>query len=209
MYLMDKDSNMPLEKLFGSKTRAKLLDLFFSNPNNSYFVREITRVVEEQINSVRRELINLDGLGIVRNETFENRIYYSANPKHPFFRPLTEIFSKKNIDLSDKGVKKFGWDEYTRPVKNVLSALIITSRAPGQEGVDMLIIGDDKTKKLTKWAEVVEKKKGKPMNYVIMSKEDFFYRRRIRDKFLMEILALDMDEVVDPERILNNGAVNV
>ena len=62
---------MPLEKLFGSKTRAKLLALFFENPDKSYYVREITRVIEEQINSVRRELTNLNALGLVKIEKYE------------------------------------------------------------------------------------------------------------------------------------------
>ena len=63
---MSKENTMPLEKLFGSKTRAKLLALFFENPDKSYYVREITRVIEEQINSVRRELTNLNALGLVK-----------------------------------------------------------------------------------------------------------------------------------------------
>ena len=92
---MSKDNIMPLEKLFGSKTRAKLLALFFENPDKSYYVREITRVIEEQINSVRRELTNLNALGLVKIENYENKVYYSANMKHPFARPMTEIFSRK------------------------------------------------------------------------------------------------------------------
>ncbi|MEK7562001.1 MAG: hypothetical protein AAB541_04030 [Patescibacteria group bacterium] len=53
------------EQLFGSKTRVKLLSLFYSNPNRSFYVREITRKIDEQINSVRRELANLLSIGIV------------------------------------------------------------------------------------------------------------------------------------------------
>ena len=79
---MSKENAMPLEKLFGSKTRAKLLALFFENSDKSYYVREITRVIEEQINSVRRELTNLSALGLVKIENYENKVYYSANMKH-------------------------------------------------------------------------------------------------------------------------------
>ncbi len=56
---MSKENSSPVEKLFGSKTRAKLLNLLFENTDKSFYVREITRVIEEQINSVRRELLNL------------------------------------------------------------------------------------------------------------------------------------------------------
>lgn len=199
---MSKESPRPLEKLFGSKTRAKLLALFFENPDKSYYVREITRVIEEQINSVRRELTNLNALGLVKIETYENKVYYSANMKHPFARPMTEIFSKKISAVVDMDVPRIGWDEYTKPVKNVLKALIVTNRSPGQDGVDLLIVGDDRGKKLTRWAEVVEKKQGKPLNYVIISREDYLYRKSVKDRFIAEVMTMDITAKIDPEKIL-------
>ncbi len=199
---MSKKSSTPTEKLFGSKTRAKLLELFFGNSGKSYYVREITRVIEEQINSVRRELLNLESIGIVKNETYDNKVYYSANLKHPFAHALVEIFSKKINAIKDKDVHESGWNEYIRPVKKYLQALVVTNRLPGQDGVDMLVIGDDSTKKLTRWAEVVEKKQGRPMNYTILSKEDFAYRRSVRDRFVMDVFELEIAEVIDPENII-------
>lgn len=199
---MSKENNTPAEKIFGSKTRAKLLSLFFSNTNKSYYVREITRVIEEQINSVRRELLNLESIGIIKNDTFDNKVYYSANLKHPYAHALVEIFSKKVDTVKDKDVRKSGWDEYVKPVKNFLTALLVTNRVPGQEGIDMLIIGDDKTKKLTHWAEVIEKKQGRPLNYVILSQDDFLYRRSVRDRFVLEILDMEVNELIDPEKII-------
>jgi len=96
---MSKETNTPVEKLFGSKTRAKLLELFFANTNKSFYVREITRVIEEQINSVRRELMNLESIGIIRNETFDNKVYYAANMKHPYAHAFQEIFGKKPVPV--------------------------------------------------------------------------------------------------------------
>lgn len=199
---MSKTSNAPIEKLFGSKTRAKLLQLFFENPTKSFYVREMTRVIEEQINSVRRELLNLENIGIIKNETFDNKVYYSANNKHPFARPLTDMFSKKNDTLYDKDIKTNTWEEYVRPVKNYLKGLVVTNRLPGQDGIDLLIIGNDKTKKLTRWAEVVEKKLGKPINYAILSVDDFSYRKSVSDRFLKEIFEMEISEIIDPERII-------
>ena len=177
---MSKENSTPIEKLFGSKTRTKLLALFFEDPGRSYYVREITRVIDEQINSVRRELQNLNGIGIIKSETYDNKIYYSANSKHPFCRPLMDMFSKRIDIVRDVEVRQNTWDEYIRPVRNYLRALLVTNRVPGQEGIDMLIVGDDRTKKLTHWAEVVEKKQGRPMNYVILSPDDLVYRKSVR-----------------------------
>lgn len=199
---MVKENNNPLEKLFGSKTRTKLLNLFFENPEKSYYVREITRVIDEQINSVRRELLNLDSIGIIKNETYDNKVYYSANMKHPLSHALSEMFSTKVDAVKDKDIRRSGWDEYVRPVKNYLRALVVTNRVPGEEGIDLLIVGNDKTKKLTHWAEIVEKKQGKPLNYVIMSLEDFSYRKSVRDRFIAEVLEMDISEIYDPDKIV-------
>lgn len=199
---MVKENNSPLEKLFGSKTRAKLLNLFFENSGKSYYVREITRVIDEQINSVRRELLNLDSIGIIKNDTYDNKVYYSANMKHPYSHALVEMFTAKNIDEKDKEVRTNSWAEYAKLVKNYLVGLVVTNRAPGQEGIDLLIIGDDKTKKLTHWAEVVEKKMGKPLNYVIMSADDYTYRKSVRDRFLYEVMEMEISEIYDPEKVI-------
>ena len=94
------------------------------------------------------------------------------------------------------------WDEHIKLVEKYLRLLIVTNRLPGQEGVDMLIVGDDRTKKLSHWAEVMEKKQGRPMNYVIMSRDDFLYRQSVRDRFLAEVLEMETTEVYDPERML-------
>ena len=199
---MSKENSNPLEKLFGSKTRMKLLTLFFSNTDKSYYVREITRVIGEQINSVRRELLNLDSIGIIRNETYDNKVYYSANMKHPYAHAFTELFTIKIDSEREQDIRQDGWGEYIRPVRNYLKVLIVTNRAPGQDGVDLLIVGNDRTKKLTHWAEVVEKKQGKPLNYVIMSTDDLLYRLSVRDRFIHELLEMDISEKYDPERML-------
>ena len=199
---MSKETNTPIEKLFGSNTRAKLLKLFFESPEKSFYVREMTRVIDEQINSVRRELSNLESIGVIKNETFDNKVYYSANSKHPFCRPLVEIFSKKIDAILEKDTRENVWEENCRPVKNYLKGLIVTNRLPGQEGIDLLIIGNDKTKKLTRWAEVIEKKQGKPINYVIMSPDDYTYRKNVRDRFIQDIFEMEISEIIDPEKII-------
>src|ERR1700736_1092250 len=86
-----------VEQLFGSKTRVKLLQLFYSNPNRSFYVREITRKIDEQINSVRRELANLLSIGIIGSDTTNNRLYYEVNQEYEYYDPLQAIFGGKAV----------------------------------------------------------------------------------------------------------------
>src|SRR5580700_64916 len=81
-----------VEQLFGSKTRVKLLRLFYGNPNRSFYVREITRRIDEQINSVRRELANLLNIGIIVSDNTNNRLYYEVNQKYEYYAALLAIF---------------------------------------------------------------------------------------------------------------------
>ncbi len=65
-----------IDALFGSKTRVKLLHLFLNNPGKAFYVREITRLIDEQINSVRRELSNMLEVGIITSKNTDNKLFY-------------------------------------------------------------------------------------------------------------------------------------
>ena len=55
------------------------MHLFLNNPNRAFYVREITRKIDEQINSVRRELANMLSIGIIKSDQSNNRLYYEIN----------------------------------------------------------------------------------------------------------------------------------
>ncbi len=54
-----------LSNLLGSKARVKILKLFLLNSNESYYIRQIARDLDLQVNSVRRELENLEQFGLL------------------------------------------------------------------------------------------------------------------------------------------------
>src|SRR5438105_14388061 len=97
-----------VEQLFGSKTRVKLLQLFYSNPNRSFYVREITRKIDEQINSVRRELSNLLSIGIITSDNTNNKLYYELNQKFEYYDPLQQIFGGGVKKTTKKAVEGEG-----------------------------------------------------------------------------------------------------
>ena len=82
-----------IDALFGSKTRVKLLYLFLNNPGQAFYVREITRLIGEQINSVRRELANMLEVGIVASNNMDNKLYYEVNQRYEYYAPMRAIFA--------------------------------------------------------------------------------------------------------------------
>lgn len=85
-----------VDQLFGSKTRVKLLKFFFANQDQEFFVRELTRLLGEQINSIRRELINLADIGVVGSTTKDNKVFYSLNKVSKLYDGLDSMFAAES-----------------------------------------------------------------------------------------------------------------
>lgn len=194
-----------IDQLFGSKTRVKLLELFYSNPNRSFYVREITRKIDEQINSVRRELANLLNAGIIISETTNNKLYYEVNQEFEFFAPLSEIFGKGTAAPSKKaktGAHKTQDDEL-KALGNV-ELVLLTGQFTRDEssGVDLLIVGNVNENQVHKYVSELEKKEGKEVRYVILSPSDFDYRIKIKDRFVTTVLAAKKQILIDKNELL-------
>ena len=56
-----------LGNLFGSNARVKILKLFLLHPEKKYYIRQLARDLDLQVNSVRRELDNLEKFGLLKS----------------------------------------------------------------------------------------------------------------------------------------------
>jgi hypothetical protein len=197
-----------IEQLFGSKTRVKLLKLFYQNPNRSYYVREITRKIEEQINSVRRELANLLSMGIIGSDTTNNKLYYEVNQKYEHYNALSSIFAGKKFKTAKKSPAKDEKDiEEAKPKVSeeafvesdpfidelVKSGNVSIALYTGQftrddtSGVDVLIVGDVNGSLVDKLVFDLEQSEKKQIRYVVMDPDEYKYRKQINDRFVSNI----------------------
>ncbi|OGY42900.1 MAG: hypothetical protein A2Y67_03455 [Candidatus Buchananbacteria bacterium RBG_13_39_9] len=197
-----------LEQLFGSQSRSKLLQLFLSNPEGKFFVRELTRMLNSQINAVRRELQNLQELGIIKAVEKEkdkegketNRKFYQANIKFILFPELKSIFQKAQFLLEKNfanAVRKTGKVFYL-----ALTGFFVGSK---EIPIDLLIVGKLNKRKFEKILKNFEKDFRREINYTLLEKEEFEYRRSVADKFLYAIL--DAEKIVMVDEIFNKLAV--
>ncbi|HMH30902.1 MAG TPA: transcriptional regulator [Methylomirabilota bacterium] len=196
-----------VEQLFGSKTRVKLLQLFYSNPNRSFYVREITRKIDEQINSVRRELSNLLSIGIIKSDSNNNKLYYEVNQKFEYYDPLREIFGggvKKTKKAGDTDTAEESADSEFKAVGQV-DLVVYTGQFTRDEtaGVDLLVVGEVNTNALQKYVDELEAKENKTIRYSVMSLPDFQYRQQIRDRFATAIAQSKKQVVVDNYNLLS------
>lgn len=191
-----------LEQLFGSKTRARLLGLFLQNSDKSFFVRELTRKIDAQLNSVRRELKNLIELGLVLEKEgkgeaqskvlAERKKYYIVNTGFLLYNDLRSLFKKVQILVKQNLVQEI-------QAKGDIDFLVFTGRFVDDANVptDILIIGSIDTKALQKVVSEFETELGYEINYTLMPKEEFLYRRQITDRFLFSILEGEKVVMVD------------
>lgn len=192
-----------LEHLIGSKTRLKLLQLFYRSPDRAFFMRELSRLVEVQLNAVRRELANLEKLGIVsqvqpgtsRIEELgtERSKYYKLNTGFLLYSELKDILFKSQEleeqvlveDLKKKGGK--------------IKFLLLTGLFTGDTEVDtdILIVGQVKITVIARLIKDFEQLFGKPIRYTIMDDKEFTDRHEIGDRFLYGVFESKNMIVVD------------
>ena len=189
-----------IEQLFGSKTRVKLLHLFYTNPNRSFYVREITRKIDEQINSVRRELSNLLSIGIIKSDTSGNRLYYEVNQKYPHFEALHSIFSGLNAKKEKVASRGGGEDMATRlRTVGAIELALLSGFFMREEylPIDILIIGDVNRRKLDKMMRELENEEGRELRYAVFNRDEYEYRRSLNDRFLNTILGAKKSILID------------
>ncbi|QQS60721.1 ArsR family transcriptional regulator [Candidatus Falkowbacteria bacterium] len=201
-----------LAKLFGSTARVKILKLFLLNPDTSYYMRQISRHLNLQLSAVRRELENLETLGLLESRQGEeheegmkdekgnknDRKYFQANREFILFNEIRELIIKAQVlcerDFTDK-LKKLGTIKML-----ILSGLFINDK---QAPVDMLIVGNFDTNKVAKLVKNLEEELVNEVNYAVLSEEDFQYRRQVTDVFLYSVLGGKKIVVIDESGYLN------
>ncbi len=175
-----------LKALFSSQTRVKLLSTFLLHPEKEYFIRELTRLLNEQINSIRRELENLRRIGLVRARHRNRKKYYHVDTEFVLYNDLRNLFAKVVQGESPLVVG-------LRALPKVKLVLLAGSLAGTESKVDLLVVGDVRRELLE--ALLAQDATFKNVKYSLFSEPDFLYRVSLRDRFVLDILN-------DPRHIL-------
>ena len=176
-----------LGDIITSKVRVKILELFLSDITEMYHVRGIVREIKEEINAVRRELERFENAGILKSEKRGNRLYYWPRPDYPFYNDLLSIVSK----TTGLGAEIINSRSKIGRVNYVMFSGRFARRKSRkrEDDVDILVAGDIVLPELAALIRREESKRGKEINYTVMSREEFDFRKKRRDPFLTGILS--------------------
>lgn len=173
-----------LEALISSKTRVKLLTLFLLNPGSEFYIREIVRSTGENINSVRRELCNLESFGLLLGEKKGNQQYYTVNTGHFLYPELQKIV------LKTEGVS--GVLKRTFAGEVITCMFMYGSFAKGTAGaksdIDLFIVGAIDEDRLIPVIHSCELETGREINYTLMTSDELKKKRKQGDPFVKNVM---------------------
>ncbi len=181
-----------------------MLQLFYGNPNRSFYVREITRKIDEQINSVRRELANLLSIGIISSDTNNNRLYYEVNQTFEHYPPLAAIFGSGGSTPKAASAASAPDEQSALQSLGNMSLAVLTGQLTRDErsGIDVLLVGDLNQSQVANYILDMEGKEGKELRYVVMDDDEFRYRQEVNDRFLALVLGSKMQVLMDKSYLI-------
>lgn len=185
-----------LEKLFISKVRMKLLRQYLFNQKEEYHVRGLVRLLEEEINAVRRELQNLESANILLSQRKGNKLFYRVNPACPFLNELKSMFYKDTDEISKILTVRSS-------IENIEVMLLthhfLRAKHTSDMDVDILFLGNIDTNKLTTVMKKIEAETGRELRFAVLTMSDYQFRRKNRDPFLLKIMENDKIVLIGSE----------
>ena len=175
-----------LKDLFISKVRVKLLKVFLTTPQEIFYVRQLVRLTEEEINAVRRELLRMEKKGMVSKEGRGNRLYYHFRRDYLFYGELIHLVAKTTGlgKMIIKNRNKLGKVKYA-----FISGKLVRRRPHKEDDVDILIVGEIILPQLTSIVVHFERELKREINYSAMTLDEFNFRKKRRDPFILRVLS--------------------
>lgn len=180
--------NFDLAKLFWSKTRTKILEKFFleyeAGNTEGFHMRALSRNLEEQINSIKRELDNLEEMGVLKSKEESKKKIFYINKSFPLIDEFKSIFLK-TYNPHDSIKSFFKTQKY---LDLILINQELTTRLISNTNniVDIFLIGEmDKIAFNDFLAKIFFNRK---IKYAIITRDDFEKRLEYQDKLIFNII---------------------
>ena len=168
-----------------SKNKSALLKIFFTNPEQKFYIQEIGRILSKKPGEFQRELNNLEKEGILISEYSGNLRYFNVNKEYPLYDEL------KNIVFKTIGIIG-SLREIILKIGKVKFCFIYGSYAKSQENflsdIDIFFIGDIDENLLVNYLEKTEKSLKRDINYKLLKFTDFKKEIISNNAFVLNIL---------------------
>jgi predicted nucleotidyltransferase len=176
-----------LDRLFGSRLRAKVLGWALSHPDERFFVRQLESLLGEDSTNLSRELARLSDSGILIRESEGRQRYYRANRRCPIFPDLQQLVLKTSgaADVLRAALK---------PLEaRIRAAFVFGSVAKGEpradSDIDLLVIGDVTLRELVSALGQAQRRLGREVNPTIYTPGEFAEKAAKGQPFVRNVLS--------------------
>lgn len=174
-----------VELLFGAY-RRQVLSLLLLRPDESFYVREISRLTDVPAGSLHRELKALTEAGLLLRMVAGNQVRYQASQDCPIYEELAAVF-RKTAGLADV------LRDLLSPLANRISLAFVfgsvaQAKAKATSDIDLLVVGSVSFPAVVEVCHLGRERLGREVNPVVMSKAAFQRKQKERDRFVSRVV---------------------
>ena len=175
-------------------TQQKVLGLLYSQPEKSFYTKEIIRLTGMGVATIKRELDRMLAAGIISMTRVGNQHHYQANNGCPIYGELLAIVKKTF------GVAGVITSELAALSERIDWAFIFGSVASGKEtansDIDLMIIGDVEFTEIVSALYPAQESLGREINPKIYSQAEWKQLEKKNESFIKEILSKPRIDVI-------------
>ena len=170
-----------LEQILSSVARTKILNFFCVHAQERFFVRELARGLNLQLNSIRRELDNLEKFGFLKSQEEGGKKYYYTNLDFSLF---TEI---KNLVFKSLALEEMSIADKMSQVPGLKLLIFTGVLTQSPAATDVLIVGKVNKSKFDNYLKKIADGLPEDLRYTFLPVSEYLYRIDITDKFIYNI----------------------
>ena len=175
-------------------TQQNVLGLLYSQPDRSFYIKEILRLTGMGVATIKRELDRMLAAGILRMTKIGNQHHYQANSECPIFLELSGII-KKTIGI--RGTINSALSSLSGKIE---WAFIYGSIAAGKEtagsDIDLMIVGDTGFSEVVALLNPIQGTLGREINPKIYNKEEWTLMKTRKNPFVEDLLVKPRMDVI-------------
>jgi len=181
------NNNSSLTKTLFGETRRAVLAILYGHPDQSFYLRQIVRMVGAGQGGVQRELKVLADSGIIERSRVGNQVFFQANPRCPIFNELRGLIIK-TTGLADV------LRNMLKPLeRRIHTAFIYGSFAGGRDtkasDVDVMVIGDVTFGEVIQALQTAQETLGREINSTVYPKHEFIKKASDKGNFIGRVLS--------------------
>lgn len=193
-----------LETIFGSKLRAKIIGWLFTHPDERYFVRQLTSILNDDPTNISRELVRLAEAGLLRARTEGRQKYYQADSSSPIFAELCGI-AVKSIGIGDRLRTAVSGLQDRIDVAFVFGSFA-EGRANLNSDIDLMIIGDITPDAISRALSLPQRELGREINTSVYPVTEFRDELAKGNHFINALMPMKKIFLIGSEHELNRLA---